>query len=1119
MVIDVNLPPDNPEENFGEFFKFYEDKPNHFKYREKIQNASGQAENVIYILFEDVLLFDPPLAALLRDEPDVALHYAAESFKDLLRLYSGGQLDESREYFVRVTTKNKSNEIKLRGLRAVLIDKLISVHAILIRASQIIPQITIATFQCPLCQTQIELEQIESRQLIPPKICPNPSCKNKGGFTVISKESKFIDWQSIKLQELPEELSPGRIPYSIQAILTHDLVDKVRPGDRVQITGIFKSYPNDNRRGKPITLFTPFIKVLSVEGRSTQENDLDISPEEMEDITRYSQLPKIQQIIANSIAPGILGREHLKMAAAMALFGGLRKVFKDGSSRRGSIHVLFVGDPGTGKSQILKQCKIVAPQAIYTSGKGSSAAGLTAAVVRESDIGGLSLEAGALVLADGGNAMIDEFDKMDKKDRVAIHEAMEQQSYHYNTEILTTSGERIKIGRYVDDLMEKQIDQKIQGVNCEILPFSNLELYSTDFTSIFKTKIDRISRHQAPSMFYKLKFTNGRSITVTPEHPIFVFRGNKPECIQAENCKLGEFIPVPKFLPNSSEPINLTRDLGIQDHRTKSIVFPKKITPSVANILGLLTTKGHSYNSRTFEIGFTNTDKNLIEEFQSLMIRSFNINPTINRRENGLITASFHSFELFKWMISNFPELMVKPRQKRIPSKILGASKDIASHFLQSAFKADGRVESTNICYNTSSKGLSADYQDLLLKLGIHSRIEIDTHNDSNKVYIKGQSLILFFETFLNSEDGKFQKLHDLIYLEKNNSQQHNIFPISNTKTEKQIKLLNSLKNTDVLWERIENIEIIENTGKKYTPWVYDITVEPNHTFISQGVILHNTISIAKAGIIATLRAQTSIIAAANPKMGRYSDFKTPTENINLSPPLLSRFDLIFIVKDAPDEDFDKEMADFILGLHSDDTGEESASGKKNPLIPVPLLKKYILYAKTHIKPELTPEAKMVIKDFYLQLRKQNTDDINAAIAVVARNLEGYIRLAEAYAKMALNPFVSKEMAESALKLAKRSLDDISLDPITGKLDADRILTGAPSQKSPIYIFLDELKKKIDANNGQPVNEEDFLTDLEFNIKDVSREKLDRLLKMLINEGSIYRPSNNNLFIAKTRKA
>jgi replicative DNA helicase Mcm len=159
-----------------------------------------------------------------------------------------------------------------------------------------------------------------------------------------------------------------------------------------------------------------------------------------------------------------------------------------------------------------------------------------------------------------------------------------------------------------------------------------------------------------------------------------------------------------------------------------------------------------------------------------------------------------------------------------------------------------------------------------------------------------------------------------------------------------------------------------------------------------------------------------------------------------------------------------------------------------------------------------------VIKEFYLELRKQNSDDINAAIAVVARNLEGYIRLAEAYAKMALKPFVTKEMAESALKLAKRSLEDISIDPITGKLDADRILTGAPSLKSPIYIFLDELKKKIDANNGLPINEEDFLTDLEFNMKNVSREKLDKLLNMLVDEGSIYRPSNNRLVIAKKTK-
>ncbi|MCP4764378.1 MAG: minichromosome maintenance protein MCM, partial [archaeon] len=150
IVIDVNLPPDNPEENFDDFFRNFEEEPNFFKYREKIQDVVSSSGNTIYILFEDVLLFDPPLADLLRDDPEVALEYAIEAFKGVLRTYSGGVIDLKKDYFVRVATKNASNEVSLRGLRSSNIDKLVYVYGILIRASQIIPQITIATFQCPL---------------------------------------------------------------------------------------------------------------------------------------------------------------------------------------------------------------------------------------------------------------------------------------------------------------------------------------------------------------------------------------------------------------------------------------------------------------------------------------------------------------------------------------------------------------------------------------------------------------------------------------------------------------------------------------------------------------------------------------------------------------------------------------------------------------------------------------------------------------------------------------------------------------------------------------------------------------------------------------------------------
>jgi replicative DNA helicase Mcm len=209
-------------------------------------------------------------------------------------------------------------------------------------------------------------------------------------------------------------------------------------------------------------------------------------------------------------------------------------------------------------------------------------------------------------------------------------------------------------------------------------------------------------------------------------------------------------------------------------------------------------------------------------------------------------------------------------------------------------------------------------------------------------------------------------------------------------------------------------------------------------------------------------------------------------------------------------------MADFILKLHTDETSDEDSNAQIEPIIPISLLKKYIKYAKSNVEPKLTNEAKEIIKNFYIKLRKQNKDDENSAIAVVARNLEGYIRIAEAYSKMALKNFVSEEDAEKSLKLAQRSLEDISTDPITGKLDADRILTGAPSLKSPIYKFLDELKKKIEENNGQPIGEEDFLSDLEFNLE-LDREKLEKLLKSLIYEGTVYRPSTGKIDIVKSR--
>ena len=266
----------------------------------------------------------------------------------------------------------------------------------------------------------------------------------------------------------------------------------------------------------------------------------------------------------------------------------------------------------------------------------------------------------------------------------------------------------------------------------------------------------------------------------------------------------------------------------------------------------------------------------------------------------------------------------------------------------------------------------------------------------------------------------------------------------------------------------ISDVEIIPNEGEMQTDWVYDITVEPTHNFISHGVILHNTISIAKAGIVATLQSKTAIIAAANPKGGRYDEHKFPSENIDLSPPILSRFDLIFIVKDKPEAKLDDRIAEHVLKNHMEgyeetfveEHEEESAEDKKEQdYIPMDLFKKYIRYAKKVSHPRLTKEIAARIKEYYLKLRGQNNGDHDAPISVVARTLDGIVRMCEAYAKMAIRDVLPEDL-DAVIELLDRSMHDVGFDAETGKIDMDRILSGnSNSKRNKIQMILDKISE------------------------------------------------------------
>jgi DNA replication licensing factor MCM2 len=262
-----------------------------------------------------------------------------------------------------------------------------------------------------------------------PAMCPN--CSNQTNFKINVQRTEYGNYQKITLQESPGTVPAGRVPRYKDVILTDDLVDIARPGEEVIITGLYTHSTvglSKDKNGFPV--FNTIIEANSVEKHNVAAN-LGLSEEDKRQVMELSQDPQIRERIIKSIAPSIYGHRHIKTAVALSLFGGCAKDGGGTHRVRGDINVLLLGDPGTAKSQILKYAEKIAPRAVFTAGKGASAVGLTAGVHRDPVTKEWTLEGGALVLADQGVCLIDEFDKMNDQDRTSIHESMEQQTSEF----------------------------------------------------------------------------------------------------------------------------------------------------------------------------------------------------------------------------------------------------------------------------------------------------------------------------------------------------------------------------------------------------------------------------------------------------------------------------------------------------------------------------------------------------------------------------------------------------------------------------------------------------------------------------------------------------------------
>ncbi len=414
-MTEVEVAAAGPQERFQDFLKSD-------KYRQRFSQMAISESTSLIVDFEDLLITDSALAEALIEKPDEYLSYANLAALAQLQI-------EEPEYAQRVKTVNVRvrglpETVPLRALGSAHIGKLVMVEGIIVRATPVGPMVVKAAFRCKRCGKVTSVEQTGSF-LTAPIVCSDPSCRRAGPFDFVQEESTFVDSQEIRIQERPEDLPPGQLPRWINVKLVgRDIVDIARPGDHVSIVGVVRAVaPTLPRVGK-LRLFVLHIDANFIDVASKEPEAILISPEEERQILELAKDPWVHRKIIRSIAPSIYGYEHVKEAIMYMLFGGTPKYLPD-ITIRGDMNVLLIGDPGTAKSQLLQYVARIAPRGLYTSGRGTTAAGLTAAVLRERE-GGMSLEAGALVLADKGVCAIDEIDKMRPEDRVAIHEAMEQ---------------------------------------------------------------------------------------------------------------------------------------------------------------------------------------------------------------------------------------------------------------------------------------------------------------------------------------------------------------------------------------------------------------------------------------------------------------------------------------------------------------------------------------------------------------------------------------------------------------------------------------------------------------------------------------------------------------------
>ncbi|GAQ88362.1 DNA replication licensing factor MCM2 component [Klebsormidium nitens] len=428
------------------FINFRAPDSREYRYQKRIQDLVAANRESLEVEYSDLSGWDPGnspdgspysrIAMWIADAPTEMFAILSEAAWDIILQLHPEYHRIKETIHVRIAGLPIMDSI--RDIRQLHLNCLIKTGGVVTRRTGVFPQLQQVKFDCVKCGFVLGPFFQNTTHEVKPGSCPE--CQSKGPFAINVEQTIYRNYQKITLQESPGSVPAGRLPRYKDVILLHDLIDQARPGEEIEVTGIYTNNFDaalNTKNGFPV--FATLIEANYIHKKEDLFSAYKLTDEDKAEVLKLSKDPRIGQRIIKSIAPSIFGHEHIKTGLALAMLGGQEKNV-DGKHRlRGDINMLLLGDPGTAKSQFLKYVEKTAQRAVYTTGKGASAVGLTAGVHKDPITREWTLEGGALVLADRGMCLIDEFDKMNDHDRVSIHEAMEQQSISVSKAGIVTS--------------------------------------------------------------------------------------------------------------------------------------------------------------------------------------------------------------------------------------------------------------------------------------------------------------------------------------------------------------------------------------------------------------------------------------------------------------------------------------------------------------------------------------------------------------------------------------------------------------------------------------------------------------------------------------------------------